>query len=104
MDSRDASRGCPLEERRQRLPLTRIDPRVPAERVEQELLTWHQDLEAEHPMLARRPPCAQRAEARCRRGGEPSRDGLRVERELGEERRGGRMVAELFPAERVDDQ
>ena len=104
MDGRDAGRGGPFIDRGQRLPLARIDPRVPAQRVEQQIRARHPDLVAEHPVLARRAPGTQRGEARGRRGREPGRDRLGVAGQLGQERRGSGMTPEQFPAEPVHDQ
>jgi len=72
---RDAGGSGPLVDRGQRLPLPGIDPRIPAQPVEQPVLAGDDDLVAEDPVLARRLPGADRAEAGDRGGREPGRDG-----------------------------
>jgi hypothetical protein len=100
----DARGRGALVERRQRLPLARIHPRIPAQAVEQPILAGDEDLVAEHPVLARGGARPDRGQAGDRRGREPGRDRLGIASELGQEGRGGGMVAEEFPAEPVHDQ
>ena len=72
---RGARRGGPLVDGGQRLPLLRIDSRIPAQPVEQPVLTRDDDLVTEDPVLAGRLPGANRAEAGDRGGREPGGDG-----------------------------
>ena len=98
----DAGRGRPLEDGRARLPLQRVDPLVPAQRVEQPPGAGHGDLVAEHAVLAGRAAGAQRAQAGHRGGREAGRQRLAGPGQLGQERGRRGMLAQQFPAQAVD--
>ena len=97
-------REGPLEDRRPRLPLDRVDVLGPVQAVQQPAGAGDRDLVAEHPVGGRRQTRAERAQAGHRGGGEPGRQRPGVERQLGQERGRGLVRTQQLEAEPVDDQ